>query len=119
MNPLYELVPISESPIRDGYYTVIDPADPSQDEAFYFLEGEWFQSEHDARVNENHFSMDVDGCHWLRPINPETLKAMIREELGFSFIAGQQHQYQKEHGGFYQPDCESYINSVIDKLFKQ
>ena len=107
MNPLYELVPISEKPPADGFYNLVDfDGHPIGD--WLFKKNEWASPEEISNT-----------WRWLREIPAETLKARIREELGKAFTAGQQHQYQKEHGGFYQPDCETHINSIIDKLFKQ
>jgi hypothetical protein len=96
MNPLYELVPISEKPEKDGRYFVLN-ADSLQVSltmgAGQYDSGQWWNSPRHT--------------HWLRPIDPETLKAMIREEFGKAW----------ESGGL--ANKEVFINSVINNLFKQ
>jgi hypothetical protein len=66
---------ISEPPKEDGYYQMIDEdGDPS--DPLYFMEGDWFVDEEDARVNENHDALDANGYSWLKP----TPIAVILEE---------------------------------------
>lgn len=81
----YEVVPITEKPEKADYYLVVDPENPGLSQAFYFLEDDWFESEGEARENEDHDALDVDGCSWLRPL---TFLPIDRETAEKIFEAG-------------------------------
>jgi hypothetical protein len=81
MSKYYELVDVFQKPDKDDWYIILDPENPYSPEACYFLEGDWFESEVDARENENHDSLDVDGCSWLREISHLPLSSLTGEPL--------------------------------------
>lgn len=62
---IYVPVPVSEPPKEDGWYDLIDPQGEAQ--TFYFIEGEWYETEDEARQNENHDEVNVEGLLWLKP----------------------------------------------------
>jgi len=122
MNPLYELVPISEKPEKIGVYHLMgadkefrysNEYDPKQ---FGKKNKGWFLYNNPANI-----------AYYLKPINPETLKAKIREELGKCWSASGEYNDLVNKGthpmpidiNYEAPDRETYINSVIDNLFKQ
>jgi len=116
LNPLYELVPISEKPQNNGRYTLLNESIPEVDNLLFLddrMKSGWQFADNDITdIVESKFT------HWLRPIDPETLKAMIREELEKAYDAGFDYDVKLMGGGNETPDRETYINSVIDKLFK-
>lgn len=108
MNPLYELVPLTEKPQKTGRYTLVNENIPGVDN-YLFDEGDWW-----FVTNNITERVRIEFTHWLRPIDPETLKARIREELEKAYDKGFAECMESDS-----PDRETYINSVIDKLFKQ
>jgi hypothetical protein len=71
---------ISEPPKEDGYYQMIDEdGDPS--DPLYFMEGDWFVDEEDARVNENHDALDANGYSWLKPTPIAVILEAERKDL--------------------------------------
>jgi len=65
---VYIPVPVSEKPKEDGYYHIIDQADGELGDAYYYLDGEWYSSEEEAREDENPDAIDLGGYSWLKPV---------------------------------------------------
>lgn len=73
----YTPVPVSENPEMEGSYVVISLIDDNMlNREYYFLDGDWYDDEDEARVNEHHFSVDLDNCHWLRPVYESEISAL-------------------------------------------
>jgi hypothetical protein len=81
MSKFFEIIDISQKPDKDGWYILIDPEDEETGRTFYYMEGDWYYSEDEARINENHDTIDVDGCMWLRPISHLPLSSLTGEPL--------------------------------------
>lgn len=76
---LYRTRPATTNPKQDGYYVVVDPENIHLSQSFYFMEGDWFEDEIEARENENHDALDVDGCFWLEPIDIDKVVDEVKE----------------------------------------
>lgn len=115
---IYIPTPISEPPKEDGWYTVVDPIGGLNETFFYYLmEGEWYESEDEARLNEDHESYDVDDCLWLRPVPRSEYD---REVAGRAFDAGYARgtecfcgkcEYCKANK-MKAPDKQTYLNNL-------
>lgn len=113
MTPTCFLVtPISTPPEEDGWYTIFPEDNPHSTEPYYFLEGDWFETEIEARENENHDALDVDGCFWLKPFD---LISVLWQVWNAAEIRQQQVIYCNTYGG--EPDapdrgkfCDSILN---------
>jgi len=111
MNPLYELVPISEKPEKDGPVTIYDESNTGHlgkyENGLFFL--------YVFAIND--YIKIIGPARWLREITAETLKARIREELENCW--DESRIYSELHGEDEEERKQAHINSVIDKLFKQ
>jgi hypothetical protein len=112
---IYIPISVKEPPslfgLPDDYYIIEDSG-----EECYFMEGDWYVDENEARCNEHHEALDVDDCMWLRPI---TIESLLSEQLnkvrGEAFEAGQLYHHYSDGPGSYAPDLETYLNSFTTK----
>ncbi len=116
---IYLLTPVSTPPEKDGWYDFIDISGEVKATSYYFMEGDWYESEDDAKINEHHDTLDVDGYYYLRPISEEKL----REVMGLAWDACEakekeyrEYPYGKRDPSTAFPERETSITNAIKAL---
>lgn len=106
----YIPVPITQHPPEDGYYLVLELNEKESGRVLYFMEGDWYEDEHEARFNENHDAYDVDDCHWLRPVDLSSLLSLAWDAgiERFCFDNGSEFVEGKPK------DKKDFINSILN-----
>lgn len=107
LNPLYEVVPVSEPPVVDGIYMTKWKGVPAWTEK-EFKDGRW----------QTQFDWTGLLTHYLRPLPPERMEEWVREIVKRAWRAAIARQYWNDEmeGNSCKPDLKQFTDNIIAKI---
>ena len=109
LNPLYEVVPVSEPPVVDGIYMTKWKGVPAWTEK-EFKDGRW----------QTQFDWTGLLTHWLRPLPPERMEEWVREIWEASRLRTEEDVMvnMTKSGTYQHPDLQQFTDNLINEMSK-